>query len=567
MTAIRHVYTRRKGRCDDMKMKNSIQNKIILLILVGILFSSLTIGGLGVASFQAELDKSVVSTMNLTCQEKAEELNNILGRIEQSTEVMAILSENYIESIEALKDESYRESRIDHLTQVGYNIVDNTKGALGIYFRLNPEIAGPTEGFYWMSDVENNLQLHQNTNIYEYTEEDTDYVGWYYEPVKAGEAIWIDPYVNQNTYRKIVSYVMPVYKENQLLGVVGMDIDWPFITALVDEIQVYDTGYAFLTDENFTIAYSREFEPGTNIAGFSDELDHMDKEELIRNDRVYELHFNGRNKTAAFTVLSNGKIMAVVAPNSEITADFNALVTRIVIMAVVSGCVFVFITIQSAKTIIRPLKELNKAAQNIAKGNLDVNLNIHSNDEVGTLAHSLSETAKQLKIKIGYINNLAYYDKLTGVKNSTAYLQEVALLKNDILEKKADFSIFVIDANGLKFINDNYGHEIGNELIIKVTQMSAEVFGEEHVYRIGGDEFAVILHGMTVETCEEYCKAFEKVVENQKGKIWACASIGYALYDKKKDSTYESVFNRADEDMYENKVRMKAMGKNSKVIK
>lgn len=549
-----------------MKIKSSIQNKIILLILVGILFSSLTIGGLGIVSFRDELEKSVISTMNLTCQEKAEELNNILGRIEQSTEVMAILSTNYIKSVDALKEDDYREACFEHLTQVGYNIVDNTKGALGIYVRLNPEIVGPTEGFYWMSDTSGKLALHENTNITNYTEDDVEYVGWYYAPVKAGKAIWLDPYENQNTNRTIVSYVMPIYKENQLVGVVGMDIDWPFITSMVDEIQVFKTGYAFLTDENFKIAYSKEFESGKDVAGFSDELKHIDKKELTRNDRVYMLDFNGRNKTAAFTTLSNGKIMAVVAPNSEINADFNALVVRIIVMAFISGLVFIFITIQSAKTIIRPLKELNKAAQDIAKGHLDVDLDIRSNDEVGTLAHSFSETAKQLKIKISYINNLAYSDKLTGVKNSTAYLQEVAFIKNDILEKKADFSIFVIDANGLKFINDNYGHEIGNELIIKVTQMIAEVFGEENVYRIGGDEFAVILKDVTEEACEGYRKSFEKVVENQKGKIWAAASIGYAKYSKKLDSTYESVFNRADEDMYEQKVHMKSIGKTSKMI-
>lgn len=549
-----------------MKMKSSIQNKIILLILVGILFSSLTIGGLGIASFQEELEKSVISTMNLTCQEKAEELNNILGRIEQSTEVMAILSINYIESVEGLKDDAYRESRISHLTQVGYNIVDNTKGALGIYLRLNPEIAGPTEGFYWMSGADGVLQLRQNTNISNYTEADREYVGWYYEPIKAGKAIWMDPYTNQNTNRTIVSYVMPIYKDGQLLGVVGMDIDWPFITGMVDEIQVYETGYAFLADENFNIAYSKEFEPGTSVAGFSDELKHIDKNELIRSDRVYELLVNGKNKTAAFTVLSNQKIMAVIAPNEEINAEFNALVVRIVGMALMTGLVFVFITIQIVKTIIRPLKELDKAAQDIAQGHLDVELDIRSNDEVGTLAQSLSETARQLKIRINYINNLAYFDKLTGIKNSTAYLQEVAFIKNDIVQKKADFSLFVIDANGLKFVNDNYGHEIGNELIIKVTQMIAEVFGEENVYRIGGDEFAVLLKGMTEEACQNYCQSFENVVESQKGKIWASASIGYAVYNKKMDSTYESVFNRADEDMYDKKVRMKADGKTSHVI-
>ena len=52
----------------------------------------------------------------------------------------------------------------------------------------------------------------------------------------------------------------------------------------------------------------------------------------------------------------------------------------------------------------------------------------------------------------------------------------------------------------------------------------------------------------------------------QKGKVWAVASIGYALYNEKIDTTYESVFNRADEDMYENKVRMKNEGKTSRVI-
>lgn len=548
-------------------MKSSIQNKIVLLILVGILFSSLTIGGLGIASFRDELDKRVVSTLNLTCQEKAEELNNVLGRIEQSSEVMAVLATNHIENYDDLKDETYRNTYINNMRMAGYDIAINTKGSIGIYLRLNPEIAGPTEGFYWLiNDEVGKLELAENTNITQYPKDDTEHVGWYYEPVAAGEAVWMDPYENQNTGRTIVSYAMPIYKDDQLIGIVGMDIDWSYITNMVDEIKLYETGYAFLTDEDFKVAYSKEFETGTNITGLNDELEQVSKEELVRNDRVYDLTFNGGEKTAAFTTLTNGKVMAVIAPKNEINADFKALVSRIVVMALATGLIFVLITMQIAKTIIRPLKELDKAAQDLAHGHLDVDLNIRSNDEVGTLAESLSETARQLKIKINYINNLAYSDKLTGVKNNTAYLQEVAFLKNDILQKKADFSIFVVDANGLKYINDNFGHEIGNELIIKVTQMIAEVFGEENLYRIGGDEFAVILRDISEDACEGYEKAFDEIVENQKGKIWASASIGYAIYNKKMDSTYESVFNRADEDMYDKKVRMKAAGKTSKII-
>lgn len=548
-------------------MKSSIQNKIILLILVGIMFSSLTIGGLGIASFRDELNKSVVSTMNLTCQEKAEELNNVLGRIEQSSEVMAVLTTNHLASAESLKDENYRTTYINNMCEAAYDIAINTKGSIGIYLRLNPEIAGPTEGFYWLiNDETGMLELEENTNITQYPKDDTEHVGWYYEPVEAGHAIWMDPYENQNTGRTIVSYTMPIYKDDQLVGIVGMDIDWTYITHMVDEIRLYETGYAFLTDENFTVAYSKEFSAGTDITGLSDDLAHVSQEELIRSDRVYDLTFNGRDKTAAFTSLTNGKIMAVIAPKDEINADFNALVSRVVAIALATGLVFVFITMQIAKTIIRPLKELDKAAQNLAHGHLNVDLHITSNDEVGTLASSLSETARQLKIKIDYINNLAYSDKLTGIKNNTAYLQEVAYIKNDILQKKADFAIFVIDANGLKHINDNYGHELGNELIIKVTQMTAEVFGSEHLYRIGGDEFAVIKYGISQGECEALEKSFDEIVERQKGKIWASASVGFAVFNSKKDSNYESVFNRADEDMYENKIRMKAEGKTSRVV-
>lgn len=548
-------------------MRKSIQTKIITLILVGILFSSLTVGSLGIYSFNVELEKSVVSTMNLTCQEKAEELNSILGRIEQSTEVMSILAMNHLESFEQLQEDVYRDTYVEHLCNAAYDIAVNTEGAIGIYLRLNPEIAGPLEGFYWLTDKDTGeLKIEQNTDISLYSQDDKEHVGWYYEPVMAGKAIWLDPYENQNIYRTIVSYVIPIYKDNQLVGIVGMDVDWSYITDVVDEIAIYETGYAFLTDEDFHIVHSKEFETGIDVVGFTDEFDSIDKAELIRNDRVYELDFNGSAKTVAFTELSNGKIMAVIAPRTEINAGFFALVLRILMIVLITGTIFVFITMQIAKTIIRPLKELDKAAQDIAHGNWDVDIHITSDDEVGTLAESFSETARQLKMKINYINNLAFTDKLTGIKNSTAYLQEIAFLKNDMLQKKADFAVFVIDANGLKHINDNYGHELGNELIIKVTQMIAEVFGSEHLYRIGGDEFAVILYKTTESMCESYKNQFEENIMRQKGKLWAAASIGYAIYNEKIDNTYESVFNRADEEMYDHKDQMKAAGRTSKVM-
>lgn len=65
-----------------------------------------------------------------------------------------------------------------------------------------------------------------------------------------------------------------------------------------------------------------------------------------------------------------------------------------------------------------------------------------------------------------YINSLAYTDSLTGINNNTAYLRDTAELRNGIEKGTADFAVAVIDVNGLKHINDTFGHEKGNELII-----------------------------------------------------------------------------------------------------
>jgi GGDEF domain-containing protein len=71
---------------------------------------------------------------------------------------------------------------------------------------------------------------------------------------------------------------------------------------------------------------------------------------------------------------------------------------------------------------------------------------------------------------------------------------------------------------------------------------------------------------ITKDECTILQKRFESLLENQKGKIYVSASLGWARFSNKMDSTYESVFNRADEEMYDQKVRMKEHGKTSKVV-
>ena len=304
--------------------------------------------------------------------------------------------------------------------------------------------------------------------------------------------------------------------------------------------------------------HSRNFARGTLISSLSEDLAEAKETDISRTDALYEYTVNGVKKRVAFRELENGMYLAVTAPASEIDSTKNRLVVQIAGMSLLIIIIFLMIARGMAKSIVRPLKELNEAAKKIANGNLDVSFDCKSKDEVGMLSESLMETARQLKIRIDYINNLAFVDKLTNVKNNTAYLRDVVKLNERMQKEECNYSVFVVDVNGLKEINDTYGHDYGNRLIIGTAQAIVRVFGYENSYRIGGDEFAVIMYDTQGRSCSLLIQNFEGYLINPINDMMISAAIGVATYHKETDSTFENVFKRADGEMYKRKIQMKA---------
>ncbi len=543
----------------------SIQSKIILLILIGTVVSATIIGGVGIFSFQYAIDKDMVKIMNLTCSEKAQELNNVFARIERSVEIMSVYAIDNLESAERLSnDTAYFSEYTQLIKELGLMVANETDGAVGVYIRFNPDITYSTAGFFMVKDSQSgSFEDFEITDFNMYSPDDIPHVGWYYVPVSKGSAVWMQPYYNENTGANLISYVIPIYKYNELVGIVGMDIDFTYVIEKTDSIKICETGYAFLADENFKIVHSRNNENGALVSELSESLAHVEDDVITGTNSLYDYTWNGVKKRAAFRTLQNGMCLAVTAPVSEIDKTKNTLIFHIIIMTIVIAVVFIVVAVRIAKTIIKPLKELNIAAKEIAAGNLDISPVCKSKDEVGTLAESLRETANQLKIRINYINNLAYIDKLTGIKNNTAYMHEVSVIKENMQNSGNVFSVFVIDINGLKVINDTYGHDCGNKFIIGASHIIADIFGNENVYRIGGDEFTVILKNAGDKECAEYEQKFAMALNSDIGEMKLSAAIGSAVYDKMTDNSYESVFRRADEKMYKRKLEMKSHGETS----
>ena len=167
---------------------------------------------------------------------------------------------------------------------------------------------------------------------------------------------------------------------------------------------------------------------------------------------------------------------------------------------------------------------------------------------------------KEFEAAIDSAMDMANRDALTGVKNLYAYTSvskqlDETISNEDVEEGK--FSIVVFDINGLKQVNDTYGHSAGDDYIKTACEIICDIYKHSPVFRIGGDEFVVILKGGDYNKRDELFEIFkEKQYENRVKGIVTLAG-GMSDYRKEIDNCVQDVFRRADNLMYANKKRFK----------
>ena len=158
-------------------------------------------------------------------------------------------------------------------------------------------------------------------------------------------------------------------------------------------------------------------------------------------------------------------------------------------------------------------------------------------------------------------NETARRDSLTGIRNMTAYQEFEAGLQKDVEEKAVEsFGIAVCDLNDLKTVNDTQGHKAGDEYIKDACRLICRVFAHCPVFRVGGDEFAVILRDKEYNDRNDLVAAFKRQIEdNVRIGSGPVVALGLADYMPSNDSSVEEVFKRADSRMYEDKARLKEL--------
>lgn len=160
--------------------------------------------------------------------------------------------------------------------------------------------------------------------------------------------------------------------------------------------------------------------------------------------------------------------------------------------------------------------------------------------------------------KASSYRNMAYHDQLTGMLNRNAYANQIggeSFCPDNCI-------VVMCDLNNLKYCNDTYGHDVGDRYIKSGAEIINNTFGElGKVYRMGGDEFCVVLENVSMADCER-AKIKLRHMErdfNASGKEEFCMQIacGYQPYESGQDYDIGDTLRRADHKMYENKIELK----------
>ena len=364
----------------------------------------------------------------------------------------------------------------------------------------------------WIGDIDASVLTQSDA----FTSEE----GWditarpWFECTKLMDTIVTEPYIDASTGGKILSVATPIISTmGKAVGVSGMDISLDDIMNLMEGYKIGAKGYVMLIAGSGTFIYH----PNEELV--DTKIQDMDISENVltaienKNPVMLKYKAEGESKYGYLSPIgTTGFVALSCIPSSQY---YSALISAVLMLGLVFviGFIFIMLTMRKAAVkIVKPLGELNDTAMKLAEGNLDVSINVQSEDEVGELGRSIEKTVTRLKEYIDYI------DEISEV------LGQMANGKLSVQLKYAYVGEFQKVKEALLHISDSM-----NEVMTNIAETANQV-------SVGSDDLARAAQGLA-EGAESQAAAIEELVAT-------ATTVADQVEENKNDSEKSAVHTR-----------------------
>ena len=395
--AVKGKKTNKKGIVQQLQIKIGISLSIVIAVIA--IVTLLQVNNMGTTANDTEL--------KLESEAAALQLEKYFAPFERMVEQQAINTE-----IKA----------IINTTVSGTNILEHAKYSTVLNNMLDTKRLDDSNILAtWIADIDANV-LTQSDRYTSGPDFDITARPWF-ECTKTGKVFLTEPYVDVSTGGKILSVAVPIVNTmGKPIGVSGMDISLDDIMILMENYKIGKDGYVML------ISYSGSFIYHPNAELMGTKIQDLDISQNVitavenQSSELLKYTVDGDVKYGYITPIGDTGFVAI----SCITAGqyYSALMAAMVVLFAVFILGFIFILINMRKiagNIVKPLIELNETANQLAEGNLDVTIDVSSEDEVGELGRSIEKTVNRLKEYIDYIDEIS--EVLTSMANGKLAIQ------------------------------------------------------------------------------------------------------------------------------------------------
>ncbi|MDO5516390.1 MAG: methyl-accepting chemotaxis protein [Clostridium sp.] len=383
---------------------NKIWIKIVTSIISCCIVTSILITGiLSIMSKNTMRNESENNLLNMA-RTNSREIDEGLSSTRNFVENIEVLMGSTLDLDRLNLEDTYGAEYIESLNGFISTVVEENDKFLGCAVFINPELTKEANQVIY----ERNDSTKEVKRVHKFTKDQfyssNPEMSWYYNAVDKKDGIWSDPHTDSSSNSIRIAFTKPVYIEGTFVGVVAVDLFFDDYKEMINNINIYNEGHAFLLNSKGNYLVDRVFTEEDNITDQFNDLDILNKEEGVQYYKN-----NSENFVLAYSKLYNGNIMVITASESDILKSINdsikiGIFVTVILVGISAGVAFVI-----SKKITNPITKITELVNITA--DLDfreseefVKVGLYK-DEMGIIGKSVLDLREKIKFAVTEIKN------------------------------------------------------------------------------------------------------------------------------------------------------------------